>query len=164
MRLAFLSAALAALAAVLAVLLPAGIASAAPGPAAGTRVWAISSAGQDHVGDDRGVSAGERLGAAAVCPFCVSGACVAAEDGVGLFRQSVPIEGTSGSPVEPTLENVQRAASRAGVGLRGVKVSIDNDPDLLGRQLYGHTLDSGNITLYPDAFANEETLATTLGH
>jgi hypothetical protein len=35
---------------------------------------------------------------------------------------------------------------------------------LLGRQLYGHTPDSGNITLYPDAFANEETLATTLGH
>lgn len=50
------------------------------------------------------------------------------------------------------------------MGLRGVKVSIDNDPELLGRQLYGTRLYAGNITLYPDAFANEETLATTPGH
>jgi YwqJ-like deaminase len=76
-RLAFLSAAIV----VLALILPAGIASAASGPAAGNRVWAFSSAAQVHVRADRLVSAVQRLGGAASCPFYASGACVAAEDG-----------------------------------------------------------------------------------
>lgn len=45
-----------------------------------------------------------------------------------------------------------------------MRVTIDEDPNLLGRQLYGHTPDGESFTLYPDAFANEETPAATLGH
>jgi hypothetical protein len=78
-RLVFFSAAIAALTAILAVIMPAGIASAATGTAAETRVWALSPAAQVHVRADGLVSAGERPGEAASCPFCMSGACVAAE-------------------------------------------------------------------------------------
>ncbi len=48
--------------------------------------------------------------------------------------------------------------------LQGIKVTINEEADLVGRQLYGHTPDIANITLYLDAFANAETLAATLGH
>jgi len=51
-----------------------------------------------------------------------------------------------------------------GVGFQGAKVTINRGAEFVGRQLYGHTPDAGNITLSPDAFANEETLAATLGH
>lgn len=79
-RLVFFSAAIAALAAVLAVVLPAGIAPAGRAPAAETRVWASASAAQVHVRADRPVSPGERLGEAASCPFYAPGACAAPED------------------------------------------------------------------------------------
>jgi hypothetical protein len=93
-----------------------------------------------------------------------STAGVAAEDSVPLFRQGAAIPGTGGRAVEPTLEAVQSVASRAGADLRGIKITINRDEELLGRQLYGHTPDVGNITLYPDAFTNEESMAATLGH
>jgi type II secretory pathway pseudopilin PulG len=76
----FSAAVLAVLAAVLAVVLPAGIASAATVTAAGNRVWAISPAAQDHVRADRLVSPGQHLGEPRSCPICAPGACVAAED------------------------------------------------------------------------------------
>jgi hypothetical protein len=82
-RLAFLSAAIAALAAVLAVVMPSGTASAAGRPAAETRVWAISAAAHDHVRASGLVSPGQRLGDPTPCPFCVSGACVAPEEAGG---------------------------------------------------------------------------------
>jgi hypothetical protein len=89
-RLVLFSAAIAVLAAVLAVIWPAGIASSATSPAAETRVWAFSSAAHDHIKADQPVSAVQRLGEVASCPFCVSGACVAPEDeggaGGGLTR------------------------------------------------------------------------------
>jgi hypothetical protein len=78
-RLILFSAAIATLAAVLAVLLPAGIASAATGPAAETRVWAFSPAAQVHVRADRPVSADQRQGDPASCPFYASGSCAAPE-------------------------------------------------------------------------------------
>lgn len=79
-RLAYFSAALlAALAVVLAVVLPAGNASVASITAAGNRVWAISLATHDHVGADRLVSADQHLGRVPACPFYAYGACVAPE-------------------------------------------------------------------------------------
>ena len=78
-RLVLFSAAIAVLAAVLAIVLPAGIASAGSAPAAGNRVWAFSPAAHDHIKADRLVSAGERLGEAAQCPFWGSGSCAAPE-------------------------------------------------------------------------------------
>ncbi|MDH6521977.1 RHS repeat-associated protein [Streptomyces sp. SAI-135] len=59
---------------------------------------------------------------------------------------------------------VNQMAAKAGVGLDGVKVKINRDTDLLGRQLYGHTSPDGTITLYPDAFRSEEDLVRTIGH
>lgn len=80
-RLAFFSAAIVtALTAILTVVMPAGIASAASVTAAGNRVWAISSAAHDHARADRLVSAGEHRGEPGSCPFCAPGACVAPED------------------------------------------------------------------------------------
>ncbi len=61
------------------------------------------------------------------------------------------------------LKNVKNVANKAGVGLDGVKVKIDRNPELLGRNVYGYT-DGKTITLYPDAFTNTETLVRTLGH
>lgn len=81
-----------------------------------------------------------------------------------LFRRGVPIEGTRGASVDATMETVQSVASRPGAGLQGAKVTIVHDPDLVGPGVYGHTPDAGNITLYPDAFTNAETLTVTLGH
>jgi hypothetical protein len=81
----------------------------------------------------------------------------------GLFRSGSPIEGTSGPPSIPTMENVSSVAARSGVDLSGVSVDIVDDPELAGKGLYGWT-DGTTIQLYPDAFANDETLSTTLGH
>lgn len=60
---------------------------------------------------------------------------------------------------------VNQVARDAGVDLGGVKVKINRDADLVGRNLYGHTLPDGTlITLYPDAFSSTENLVRTLGH
>ena len=61
------------------------------------------------------------------------------------------------------LKNIKKVANEAGIGLEGIKVKIDRNSELLGRGVYGYT-DGKNITLYPDAFANTETLVKTLGH
>ncbi|HLH74008.1 MAG TPA: hypothetical protein VKX96_12050, partial [Chloroflexota bacterium] len=80
------------------------------------------------------------------------------------FREKVPIEGTVGQPISASMDVVNSVSTRAGADLSGVNVTIDNNPDLAGRRLYGYTSPTGQITLYPDAFSNEETLAMTLGH
>ncbi|OCL26726.1 hypothetical protein U472_08290 [Orenia metallireducens] len=61
------------------------------------------------------------------------------------------------------LRHVKKTAKKAGIGLKGVKVKIVRDPDLMGRDLYGYA--GGNrIQLYPDAFSSRENLVKTLGH
>lgn len=61
------------------------------------------------------------------------------------------------------LKNVKKVANNAGIGLDGVKIKIDRNPELLGKGLYGFT-DGKTITLYPDAFTDTENLVKTLGH
>ena len=61
------------------------------------------------------------------------------------------------------LKNVKNVANKAGVSLDWIKVKIDRNPELLGRNVYGYT-DGKTITLYPDAFIDTETLVKTLGH
>lgn len=61
------------------------------------------------------------------------------------------------------LKNVKSVANDAGIGLDGIKIKIDRNPELLGKGVYGFT-DGKTITLYPDAFTDIETLAKTLGH
>jgi hypothetical protein len=60
---------------------------------------------------------------------------------------------------------VERAALQAGIGLAGLEVQIEADPELVGRNLFGYTNPAGTIIiLYPDAFTDEEELVKTLGH
>jgi len=56
----------------------------------------------------------------------------------------------------------------AGAGLElppDVLIVLDEDPELMGRGLAGHTWPDGHrITLYPDAFQDEEQLLRTVVH
>ena len=61
------------------------------------------------------------------------------------------------------LRNVKDIAKRAGIGLNGIKIKIDRNPELIGKDIYGFT-DGKTIILYPDAFTSTETLVKTLGH
>jgi len=131
-RLAFLSAAIAALAAVLVLVLPAGIASAAPGPGPETRVRASASAAPAPTGADRPVSADQRLGDAAWCPFCVSGACVAPEDaGTAAGREITtyypPNRGFFDEPTSQVLRTGTRIDRYGGEG--GTFVSPEGTPE-----------------------------------
>ncbi|WP_279621684.1 hypothetical protein [Listeria monocytogenes] len=63
------------------------------------------------------------------------------------------------------LKHVKNVVKEAGIGLDGVKIRIERDPSLVGRELFGYASPDGKtITLYPDAFTNKEILVKTLGH
>lgn len=63
------------------------------------------------------------------------------------------------------LKNVKKVAKESGIGLQGVKIRIERDPDLIGRGICGYASPDGKtITLYPDAFTNKESLIKTIGH
>jgi hypothetical protein len=60
---------------------------------------------------------------------------------------------------------VMAAAAEAGIGLDGIDVELVEDDELAGSGLYGYTYPDGRtISLYPDAFEDEEQLVKTLGH
>ena len=61
------------------------------------------------------------------------------------------------------LKNVKSVAKNADIGLDGIKIKIDRNPELLGKGVYGFT-DGKTINMYPDAFTDIETLVKTLGH
>ncbi|WGV59198.1 DUF4280 domain-containing protein [Brevibacillus brevis] len=63
------------------------------------------------------------------------------------------------------LRHVEKVAEDAGIGLKGIKIEINRDAELVGKDLYGWADPKGNrIILYPDAFSNKEDLVKTLGH
>ncbi len=82
---------------------------------------------------------------------------------MGLFRRGANTGVFSGLEVPMQLRVAKQAAERAGVGLKGVKLRIERNPDYIGRNLFGYA-NKNTITLYPDAFINMETLVRTLGH
>ncbi|MFD8870036.1 putative T7SS-secreted protein [Streptomyces sp. NPDC059590] len=92
--------------------------------------------------------------------------CPAAREGAGkgLERRTSNTGPFSDLPIAMQKRVVNQVAKEAGVGLEGVKVRIDRDPDLIGRDLYGHTAPDRTITLYPDAFSSKENLVKTIGH
>ena len=62
---------------------------------------------------------------------------------------------------------VKQAAQEGGVGLKGVKIRIDRDPEKASENFYflASTADNGKeIILFPRAFTDTETLVKTLGH
>ncbi|MCI8669790.1 MAG: hypothetical protein HFI34_09785 [Lachnospiraceae bacterium] len=64
-----------------------------------------------------------------------------------------------------TLKNVRRVSKDAGINYAGIKISIDRNPELIGKGYYGYTWPNGKkVTLYPDAFSTKEVLVKTLGH
>ncbi|WP_297546882.1 LamG-like jellyroll fold domain-containing protein [Amycolatopsis sp.] len=82
----------------------------------------------------------------------------------GYARRTANTGVFSGLQVPMQKRVVRQIARDSGVGLDGVTVKINRDPDLIGRGLFGHTSPDGTITLYPDAFGSEEDLVKTLGH
>ncbi|MGW3990398.1 RHS repeat-associated core domain-containing protein [Streptomyces sp. NPDC004830] len=81
-----------------------------------------------------------------------------------LARRTANTGAFSGLKVPMQKRMVNQVARDAGVGLDGVKIKINRDTDLIGRDLYGHTSPNGTITLYPDAFSSTEALVRTIGH
>jgi hypothetical protein len=60
---------------------------------------------------------------------------------------------------------VERAARRAGIGLDGIEVEINEAFELAGRGVYGYAYPDGHrIVLYPDAVSSLEQLVRTLAH
>ncbi|MEV4884631.1 hypothetical protein MRBLMN1_003156 [Chitinophaga ginsengisegetis] len=82
---------------------------------------------------------------------------------IGLFRRGANVGAFSELEVPMQMRTVKQTAERACVGLKGVKLRIERDPGLIGRNIFGHA-NKNTITLYPDAFTNMETLVRTLGH
>ena len=81
----------------------------------------------------------------------------------GLYRRTQNVGPYASLAVNMQLRTVKRIAEEAGIGLRGVKIRIVRDQDLVGRGLFGRA-EPGRIDLYPDAFTDTETLVRTLGH
>jgi hypothetical protein len=65
-----------------------------------------------------------------------------------------------------TASTVRSRAEAAGLELpEDVLIVLDENPELVGRGLAGHTWpDGARITLYPDAFESEEQLLRTIVH
>ena len=89
----------------------------------------------------------------------------AAENSNNLFRRTSNT-GAFKSLSEPMqLRHVNIVAEDAGIGLKGVKIEIVREAELIGKDLYGWADPKGNkIVLYPDAFSSKENLVKTLGH
>jgi hypothetical protein len=87
------------------------------------------------------------------------------DDTVDLYRRTQNIGEYQSLEELMELKHVKSVAKDAGIGLDGVKIRIERDPSLIGRELFGYASPDGKtITLYPDAFTNKEILVKTLGH
>ncbi|WP_165987385.1 RHS repeat domain-containing protein [Streptomyces sp. YIM 98790] len=92
------------------------------------------------------------------------GSSAADDAGRYLFRRLANTGPFEGLAVPMQRRAVKDLAAEAGVGLEGVRFKINRDPELIGKNLYGHTAPDGTVTLYPDAFRSTEDLVRTLGH
>jgi len=86
------------------------------------------------------------------------------KESVDLYRKTKNTGEFSELKVPMQMRYVKQASAEGGIDLKGVKVRIVRDPDLIGKDLYGYTHPDGSIDLYPDAFTNTEQLIKTLGH
>lgn len=69
-------------------------------------------------------------------------------------------------PLPKTASTIGSALAAGAIDVPdGIVIEIDEDPDLCGRGLYGYTWPDGfRITLYCDAFTDDEQLLRTLVH
>ncbi|MDX2564817.1 RHS repeat-associated core domain-containing protein [Streptomyces sp. TX20-6-3] len=64
-----------------------------------------------------------------------------------------------------TRKSVKQYAKAADISLAGTKWNIDRNPELIGKDMFGHTnQETRRMTFYPDAFTNAESLVKTIGH
>jgi len=60
---------------------------------------------------------------------------------------------------------VYELAARAGIGLEGIEIQIEDGAEWAARPLFGYADPYGDvIILFPRAFEDEQTLVKTLGH
>lgn len=89
---------------------------------------------------------------------------------INYIRRGLERRTTNPKPFEQltelmTLKHVKNIMKDMEVDMRGAKIKIDRNIDMLGKGIFGHTSDDGKIvTLYPDAFQNREELVKTIGH
>lgn len=111
-----------------------------------------------HVGNAKG-GLGEVGGIAGAG---IEGSSVS-DDIYDLYRRSSNTGDYSALNELMQIKHVKNVARDAGIGLKGIKIKIDRNIELLGKGIFGYS-DGKSITLYPDAFADLETLVKTLGH
>jgi hypothetical protein len=107
-----------------------------------------------------GVGSHERF--APFRPVARAGVAADSEAGLALFRRTANVGDFAELDVPVQRRAVAALADRAGIGLNGVKWTINRDSEVLGTGLMGHTSPRGAITLFPDAFQSERTLVETL--
>ncbi|MFE7809470.1 RHS repeat-associated core domain-containing protein [Streptomyces sp. NPDC057430] len=82
-----------------------------------------------------------------------------------LFRRGGNVGEFSALTIPMNRKSVKQYAKAADISLAGTKWGIDRNPDLIGRQMFGHTNTiTRRMTFYPDAFTNAETMVKTIGH
>lgn len=86
-------------------------------------------------------------------------------DMLPMYRRSTNVGAFTELKEPMQLKHVKKVCKEAGIDYSGIKIRIEHNSDLIGRQLYGYTDPGGkSVTLYPDAFTNREELIRTLGH
>jgi YD repeat-containing protein len=83
------------------------------------------------------------------------------------FRRTENVGAFANLKVPMQLRYVEQAAAEGGVGLQGVKIKIERNPELAAPEfpfLATTSADGKTITLLPKAFTDTETLVKTLGH
>lgn len=84
----------------------------------------------------------------------------------GMLRRERNIDKFSHLAVPMQLKEVKKIASRAGVDLKGIKLKIQRDENLIGSKFMASAAPDqiGRIDLFPDTFVNEDELLQTLVH
>ena len=89
---------------------------------------------------------------------------------INYIRRDLERRTTNQKPFEQltelmTLKHVKSIVKEMEVDMRGAKIKINRNVEMLGKGLFGHTSDDGKyVALYPDAFQNREELVKTIGH
>ena len=81
-----------------------------------------------------------------------------------LFRRKANTGAFAGLVIPMQMRQVRSFANSAGIGLKGIKIKIVRNPELVGKGYYGSATDARTLYLYPEAFSSPEQLVKTLAH
>ncbi|MEU5810564.1 RHS repeat-associated core domain-containing protein [Streptomyces sp. NPDC047718] len=114
---------------------------------------------------EMGVGQGGALAGVPLGPIAPEASAAGRFSQLALFRRGANIGEFSGLPLPMQRRTVKQYAELGGASLSGIKWSINRQPELIGKDLYGHTnTTTKHITFYPDAFSSQENLVKTIGH